>query len=267
MLEDLEPDGLVTCCGPQVRVQVEEGVLPADVTEELLESFLEVDVVDDKDTKGPSSAKRGAEGPPLSLADVTRGIECAVLQGLYGSALPMLTGEEGRGRRGDDDAVRGWGHEDERPRASKKPKVKRRGVAKAPGAGEEGHGRGGVTPPASRTSTPSPEIPSAESEVEVVPPVAGAVAGSKAAVAKQAHGPHKMKGQQRKRSVAHMLREGGWTLVRHKKHYVYKRLVRLGEGGVREQTFTCAATPSDRFAYTQQVKKLKGLNLEAALLS
>lgn len=35
-----------------------------------------------------------------------------------------------------------------------------------------------------------------------------------------------------------MLKEGGWTLVRQKKHYIYKREIITRTGDKREQTFT-----------------------------
>jgi hypothetical protein len=60
-----------------------------------------------------------------------------------------------------------------------------------------------------------------------------------------------------------LLKEHGWTLTRRRKHFVYRRVIKMGDGSSKTQTFTRSSTPSSRFYERYERRGLKWLDVEA----
>lgn len=67
-------------------------------------------------------------------------------------------------------------------------------------------------------------------------------------------------GKRKARTVQEALEEGGWKLIKTKKHIRYRRVIQSPAGKDREQHFTMAKTPSDHRASKNALSTLNRLN-------
>jgi len=68
------------------------------------------------------------------------------------------------------------------------------------------------------------------------------------------------KGKRKARTVEEALEEGGWKLIKSKKHILYRRVIQSSTGNHQKQHFTMAKTPSDHRASRNALSTLNRLN-------